>query len=87
MDYDERAAEKLERVYTGRDVMRQRSHTLDILALQPGEHVLDVGSGPGFLAQDMAKAVGPTGRVLGLSLIHISEPTRHICLSRMPSSA
>ena len=22
-----------------------------------------------------------------LSLIHISEPTRHICLSRMPSSA
>ena len=26
-------------------------------------------------------------RLLGLSLIHISEPTRHICLSRMPSSA
>ena len=25
--------------------------------------------------------------VLALSLIHISEPTRHICLSRMPSSA
>ena len=24
---------------------------------------------------------------LQLSLIHISEPTRHICLSRMPSSA
>ena len=24
---------------------------------------------------------------LRLSLIHISEPTRHICLSRMPSSA
>ena len=25
--------------------------------------------------------------VLDLSLIHISEPTRHICLSRMPASA
>ena len=25
--------------------------------------------------------------VKDLSLIHISEPTRHICLSRMPSSA
>ena len=25
--------------------------------------------------------------VVELSLIHISEPTRHICLSRMPSSA
>ena len=33
---------------------------------------------------------GPTGPmivVFALSLIHISEPTRHICLSRMPSSA
>ena len=27
------------------------------------------------------------GIMIGLSLIHISEPTRHICLSRMPSSA
>ena len=26
-------------------------------------------------------------KALALSLIHISEPTRHICLSRMPSSA
>ena len=28
-----------------------------------------------------------TGHSKKLSLIHISEPTRHICLSRMPSSA
>ena len=27
------------------------------------------------------------GEMPDLSLIHISEPTRHICLSRMPSSA
>ena len=27
------------------------------------------------------------GTIVDLSLIHISEPTRHICLSRMPSSA
>ena len=27
------------------------------------------------------------GESMDLSLIHISEPTRHICLSRMPSSA
>ncbi|WP_233164495.1 hypothetical protein, partial [Chromobacterium sp. ASV23] len=30
---------------------------------------------------------GPNGSVLGLSLIHISEPTRLRQLSRMPSSA
>ena len=34
--------------------------------------------------RELAKAAWP---VLALSLIHISEPTRHICLSRMPSSA
>ena len=30
---------------------------------------------------------GEVGTGYSLSLIHISEPTRHICLSRMPSSA
>ena len=30
---------------------------------------------------------GDRGAPFKLSLIHISEPTRHICLSRMPSSA
>ena len=30
---------------------------------------------------------GSTGAISGLSLIHISEPTRLMCLSRMPSSA
>ena len=29
----------------------------------------------------------PIDRILTLSLIHISEPTRHVTLSRMPSSA
>ena len=36
-----------------------------------------------FLAFALAVAVA----VVGLSLIHISEPTRLMCLSRMPSSA
>jgi len=30
--------------------------------------VLDVGAGPGFAALDLARIVGPTGRVLGLEL-------------------
>ena len=34
-----------------------------------------------------AKIENIVGTVHTLSLIHISEPTRHICLSRMPSSA
>jgi ubiquinone/menaquinone biosynthesis C-methylase UbiE len=39
---------------------------LDALELQPGECVLDVGSGPGFVSQQIALRVGPQGRVLAL---------------------
>ena len=71
MDYDEAAAERLEAVYLGPDVVAQRAETLRLLGVQPGEAVLDIGSGPGFLATDLAEAVGPEGRVIG---IDNSEP-------------
>jgi SAM-dependent methyltransferase len=38
--------------------------TLDRIDLQPGEYVLDVGSGPGRLAIPAARRVGPNGRVV-----------------------
>lgn len=34
--------------------------------ISPGSHVLDVGTGPGYAAADLAELVGPTGRVLGI---------------------
>lgn len=71
MDYDEAAAEKLEAVYLGPDVVAQRADTLQRLAIHPGERVLDIGSGPGFLAADIAERTGPTGQVVGIDL---SEP-------------
>jgi SAM-dependent methyltransferase len=37
-------------------------------ALQPGETVLDLGSGAGFDAFLAARAVGPTGRVIGVDM-------------------
>jgi len=39
-----------------------------IAALQPGETVLDLGSGAGFDAFLAARAVGPTGRVIGVDM-------------------
>jgi SAM-dependent methyltransferase len=68
MRYDDEAADRLEAVYRGPDIVAQRRHTLDLLALRPGERVLDIGSGPGFLCQEMAEAVGPNGRVRGIDL-------------------
>jgi SAM-dependent methyltransferase len=38
------------------------------LDLQPGETVLDLGSGPGLDALLAAKRVGPTGRVIGVDM-------------------
>lgn len=37
---------------------------LDLAALHPGEHVLDLAAGPGLLARDAARHVAPNGWVL-----------------------
>ena len=46
------------------------------LELQPGDTVLDIAAGGGIPAFHLAEQVGLGGKVLALSLIHISEPTR-----------
>jgi ubiquinone/menaquinone biosynthesis C-methylase UbiE len=38
------------------------------LDLQPGLSVLDVGSGPGYVALEFGRRVGPTGRVTGVDI-------------------
>ena len=42
---------------------------LHLLGLQPGQAVLEIGSGSGWLAAVMARLVGPTGKVVGIELI------------------
>ena len=48
----------------------QRGHLvpawLDALDLRPGQCVLDVGSGPGYVSERVAERVGPGGTVLAL---------------------
>lgn len=41
---------------------------VDELAVQPGERVLDIGCGRGAALAPLARATGPTGRVLGIDL-------------------
>lgn len=59
---------RLERLYHSRDVTSRRAATIELLALRAGEKVLDIGSGPGFLAEEMADEVGPTGEVRGVDI-------------------
>jgi ubiquinone/menaquinone biosynthesis C-methylase UbiE len=66
IESDEDMARRVEAVYMTPDVIEQRRATRAVLSLQPGEHVLDIGSGPGFLATEMAAEVGSGGRVYGV---------------------
>jgi ubiquinone/menaquinone biosynthesis C-methylase UbiE len=66
--FDAAASRKLEAAYLTPDVVEQRHATLRALGLRPGERVLDVGSGPGLLAAEMARAVGPAGHVTGIDV-------------------
>jgi ubiquinone/menaquinone biosynthesis C-methylase UbiE len=68
IEFDEGAARGLERIYRTPDVVAQRVRVLEALALRPGERVLDVGVGPGLLAEDMARTVGEGGHVAGIDL-------------------
>jgi len=43
-------------------------HALAALAPQPGESILDIGCGGGETALDLARAVAPDGRVVGVDL-------------------
>jgi arsenite methyltransferase len=58
LQFDDDAARRIQRVYSTPDVIQQRAEVLALLTAQPGERVLDIGSGPGFLVASLADAVG-----------------------------
>ena len=68
IEFDEDAARRVEAAYSTSDIAAQRASVVSTLALRPGEHVLDVGVGPGFLAAEMAEVVGAGGRVCGIDV-------------------
>lgn len=57
-----------EAVYLTSDLVAQRTRVIDLICPKPGEHFLDIGVGPGLLAYDVARLVGPSGRVLGIDI-------------------
>ena len=66
--FDEAASRRLEAVYHTPDMVGQRREVLRALDPQPGEAVLDVGSGPGILLGELAQRVHPGGRATGVDL-------------------
>jgi SAM-dependent methyltransferase len=66
LGFDDATSRRIEAAYVSPELVLQRRTTLEMLGLQPGERVLDVGSGPGFLAAEMAAEVGPGGLVVAV---------------------
>jgi arsenite methyltransferase len=68
LEFTDEAAKQLEKAYLSTDVVAQRRETIRHINLSVGESVLDVGCGPGFLCEDMAKIVGRDGIVVGIDI-------------------
>lgn len=66
LEFDDAGARHIERTYATPDVVGQRAAVLALLAARPGEQVVDVGSGTGYLVASIADAVGPAGAVHGV---------------------
>ncbi len=56
----------LERIYRTAFLQEILARTLEVLALAPGQSVLEVGCGSGLILPVFAREVGPTGWVVGL---------------------
>jgi arsenite methyltransferase len=66
LQFDEEASRRVEATYMTPDVVEQRRAVRTALALGQREKVLDIGSGPGLLACEMAADVGAVGSVDGV---------------------
>ena len=66
LEFDEATSRLMEEFNVSAGATMRRKWLLDVLALKLGEHVLDVGPGPGHYAFEMSSAVGGTGRVAGV---------------------
>jgi arsenite methyltransferase len=64
--FDDETGQQLEALYRIGDVVRRRGLVRSSLAAGPGERILDVGCGPGFLSAELQQEVGPAGSVVGV---------------------
>jgi arsenite methyltransferase len=79
LQFDERMSRLVEAIYKTEDAARRRQIVIQALQPKPGERVLDIGTGPGFIAYEIADFVGSDGTVLG---VDISEPMLQLARQR-----
>ncbi|MEM8742017.1 MAG: methyltransferase domain-containing protein, partial [Pseudomonadota bacterium] len=68
MDFDDATSRMVDQIYASPDVAATRQAVYRAIAPRAGEHFLDLGSGPGYLAVDLARSAGPAGSCTGVDL-------------------
>ena len=68
LEFDRRLIQRLERLYSTRDVLRRRGLVRAALGARSGDRILDVGCGPGFYITELLEAVGRAGAVAGVDI-------------------
>jgi arsenite methyltransferase len=66
MRFDEQTSRRVEAMYMSPDVVARRQAVMEALAPRSGERIIDIGSGPGLMAAELADAVGEHGKVCGV---------------------
>ena len=66
VEFDAPAARDTDQSYLDPEIIKQRLATLDALAINAGDSVLDAGCGTGLLTALMSAQAGHTGQVTGL---------------------
>jgi arsenite methyltransferase len=65
-EFDDEFLRLVEEFNTSAGAVERRSRILSALDLRPGDHVLDVGAGPGHQVAEIAPTVAPGGLVKGV---------------------
>jgi ubiquinone/menaquinone biosynthesis C-methylase UbiE len=79
LQFDDEMARRVEAIYRTDDAIRRRRIVLEALHLRTGERVLDIGTGPGFVAYEMAHLIGASGQIVA---IDASEPMLRLARQR-----
>ena len=80
--YDKTLTQRQLQIAQTPDMVAQRALVLSMLDLNPGEHVLELGSGNGVMAQEMAERLGPSSRITGVDASDVMVAmARNLCPS------